>query len=598
MVVTREAEAALLAGRAPTIAAAAAHVWKDEPRPRWQMVAIGLALVGLALFAVRLAEPPAFSGNEWRLSAYALDALENGRWFSQTDTLGEPAAKPPLMTWLVALAALPTSRVGVFALYWPSAAATAATACVLLRVGWTRFGWRAGLLTGLSYLVSNAAFDQMRTARYDAILALAVTLGAVAAERAWSTGRSWTWFWGAAAVGTLVKGPVAVALSASGLLTARWRDRSAAPIPPRGRHWPGLAIYLAIVGGWFVAAYLQGGPAMIDKLLYRELLGHAIGTEPSTKGWHPGGVYAQPLMLLAEYAPWSLLTAVAAWRVLRRPAEGAAERRFERFVLGWLVVDTLIFALAAHHRARLIHPVIPAAALLAGRELALWTRRLAAPALLRACAAVAIGGLAVLVVHGRVDGRAERARADTGAARALARVLEDAGRGEFPLTYVDGWKPLQVWRNTRRVITPLDAAAGLLRGEEAAFVVVGPSRDALDRALAGRPPAVLYRWPATGPAEVEIVSNHPRLEWAHRTATEIDGLRLQMEAVRLLRTTGDEMVFLVERGGGAVSVTNASSTARSVRLRAVGLAASDGVAERCLAPGASWQQRFPAWAPR
>ena len=275
---------------APARAAAAALPGQCEPAPRW--VAIALALFGVALFAARLAEPPAFSGNEWRLSAYALDALENGRWFSQTDTLGEASAKPPLLTWLVALAALPTGRVGSFALYWPSALATVGSACVLLRVGWARFGWRAGLLAGLTFLASIAALDQMRTTRYDPLLAFAVLLGAVAAERAWSLGRGWTWFWVAGTAGTLAKGPLALVLSAGGLLVRLWWDRSPAP-RLRGTHWLGLSVFVAVVGGWFLAAYLQAGPAMIHKMLYRELLGHAIGTEGAMRSRGVRGLYLQ-----------------------------------------------------------------------------------------------------------------------------------------------------------------------------------------------------------------------------------------------------------------------------------------------------------------
>ena len=575
---------------APATSVAAARPGHGEHAPRWRAVAIGVAIFGVALFAVRLADRPAFSGNEWRLSAYALDALENGRWFSQTDTLGQPSGKPPLLTWLVALAALPTGRVGSFALYWPSALATVATACVLLRVGWTRFGWRAGLLAGVTYLASFAALDQMRTARYDPILGLAVLLAAVAAERAWALGRGWTWFWIAGAVGTLVKGPLAVVLAAGGLLARLWRDRS--PVPPlRGTHWLGLAVFVAVVGGWFLAAYLEAGPAMIHKMVFRELLGHAIGTEGPTRGWRLRGVFRQPAVLLIEFAPWSLFTALAAWRVLRRAAADADERRFERFVLVWLVVDTLIFSMAAHRRARLIHPVIPAAALLAGRELALWTRWLRPPLLLRACAALSVAVLALLILHGGIPGRGSRSRAETEAAYALARTLEDAGPGEFPLTYAEPWEPLQVWRNTRRVVIPLEEAADLLRGEEAAFVVIGPSHDVLAQ-LAARPLTVLYRWPATGSPQIRIVSNRPRLEWPDRTAVAVEGLRVRMQAAHLAHVGGGELVFLAGRDG-TVSVTNRTAGDRTVRVRLARPGVPDAISEQRLPPGASWIQRWP-----
>ena len=278
--------------------------------------------------------------------------------------------------------------------------------------------------------------------------------------------------------------------------------------------------------------------------------------------------------------------------MLRRPAEAAAERRFERFVLVWLAVDLLVFALASHRRVRLIHPVVPAAALLAGRELALWTRWLRPPMLLRACAVLSIAVLALLIVHGALPGRGKRSRAETGAAQRLARDLKDAGPGEFPLTYADPWEPLQVWRNTRRVVTPIGEAADLLRGEEAAFVVAGQSYEELAQAVAGRPLTVLYRWPATGAPLVHLVS-HPRLEWPDRTALAVDGLRVRMQAAHLLRLACNELVFLAGPDG-AISVTNRGAVGRTIRVRLTRPGAGDAIAAHPLAPGASWTQRWPA----
>ena len=594
MATSREGTAVALA---TLIAHESSRAGRDASAPRMRTIALWLGLFALALFAIRLSASPAFSDNEWRLSAYALDAVQNGRWLSQTDTLGEVAAKPPLLTWLVALTVLPTGQVSQVAIYWPSAFATIVTAWVLLHVGRSHFGWRAGLLGSVSYLASNVAFDQMRTARYDAILSLAVILGAVAAWRAWQTGQGWTWFWTVAALGTLVKGPLAALLPAAGLLARLWKEPSGIFPPVRGTHRAGLAIYLAMVGGWFIGACLQGGPPVIEKMLHRELMGHAIGT-PAEQWRGFRAAYEQPWFLLIGYAPWSLLTIASAYRALTRPAEDLAERRFERFILIWLTVDLLIFSMAAHHRARLIYPVVPAAALLAGRELGRWTVRLNARTLLRASAALGLALLAVSIVGACLPGRRGQGETESLAARDLARALQGLGPGEFPLTYVDGWKPLQIWRNTRRVITPVEQGAEILRGDEAAFVVVSRSHPALGQALGGHPAAVLFRWPPTGKARVQIVSNHPRLEWPDRTVIVLDGLRVQMEAAHLLRTAGDELIFLAGRTGAAVSLTNRSPASRNVRLRFTRPGSDDLVAEQRLASGASWREGWTTGSAR
>jgi 4-amino-4-deoxy-L-arabinose transferase-like glycosyltransferase len=221
------------------------------------------------------------------------------------------------------------------------------------------------------------------------MLSLAVILGVVAAWRAWQSGRGWTWFWTITALGTLVKGPLVVALSAAGLLASLSKGPPGTSPKFRGTHRAGVAICLTVAGGWFIGAYLQGGPPIIEKMLHRELVGHAIGTGAERwQGLH--GAYAPAWTLLQDYAPWSLLTVASAWRALTRPAEDPVECRFERFVLVWLAVDLLIFSLAAHHRARLIYPVVPAAALLAGRELGRWTWPLSARTLLRVSAALEV----------------------------------------------------------------------------------------------------------------------------------------------------------------------------------------------------------------
>ena len=54
--------------------------------------------------------------NEFRLSAYVLDMLHNGRWFCPTDANGDVISKPPMLAWLAALGATLTGDVSAFAI--------------------------------------------------------------------------------------------------------------------------------------------------------------------------------------------------------------------------------------------------------------------------------------------------------------------------------------------------------------------------------------------------------------------------------------------------------------------------------------------------
>src|SRR5258708_32332104 len=99
----------------------------------------------------------------------------------------------------------------------------------------------------------------MATARFDGLFALAVMLAARAAFHAWMRGGGWAWFWLAAAVSTLTKGPLGLLLAAFGLLAVAWERRSGTPKPLGGSQLPGVIGYLLLTVGWFVLAYRRLG---------------------------------------------------------------------------------------------------------------------------------------------------------------------------------------------------------------------------------------------------------------------------------------------------------------------------------------------------
>ena len=112
----------------PTRSESSADI-QNEPSTRLILCAV-LLFCG-ALFTITLTGLPQFMDNEWRLSAYVLDILQNGRLFCPTDANGDVISKPPMLAWLAALGAALTGKVNAFAMYWPTAAATAvsSTSC-------------------------------------------------------------------------------------------------------------------------------------------------------------------------------------------------------------------------------------------------------------------------------------------------------------------------------------------------------------------------------------------------------------------------------------------------------------------------------------
>ncbi|MEI8190734.1 MAG: MFS transporter, partial [candidate division NC10 bacterium] len=83
---------------------------------------------------------------------------------------------------------------------------------------------------------------------------------------------------------------------------------------------------VVLVGGWFFLAWYEYGYALIDKMIFRELVGHAVesGAEKMSR-WQ--SVIYPSTKLFARYAPWILITLIGIWRVFRHPAAAPEERR-------------------------------------------------------------------------------------------------------------------------------------------------------------------------------------------------------------------------------------------------------------------------------
>lgn len=555
-------------------------------QPALSTLFVVLGLVWLTMFVIELTGYPDLMDNERRVGGYVMDAVQNGHWLVQRDVSGDVASKPPMLTWLIALPTLALGQLTRFAIYLPSALATLGVTWLILHVGRAKFGWKAGLLGALAYLLSYVADNQLMTARYDGLFALPVMLGALAAHRAWNQGRGWTWFWLASALATLVKGPLGLLLAATGLLAAVWEWHSGHPQRVRGNHLPGVLLYLLICGGWFGLAYLEMGQPLIDKMIGRELVGHSLGAEESGAG----GAFYQPLLnVVFFYLPWSILALIAWWRVWKTPALDGETRRFERFLFCWFFVGLLMFSLSGHQHGRLIYPLIPAAALLVGRELARWLASFSWPKTRRLVAAATICTLAFLAIYHHVILRSSGHARDAMAMQALADNVSRSLGTQFPLSHVDDPFVVQFYLNTfRPMITPQQAVA-LLRGEADTFLVV-EDMDKIQANLGTNAPPLFEFFPTRlhNGHVVRVVGNHPKLEWTDHMAAIFGPLLLRMDGVKLLRERGNTLVFERQsKPGTRVIITNASAEGQQVRVRFAGDAPGI-VQERWLASGDTW----------
>lgn len=493
-------------------------ITKDEPAaaktisarsvPVWLALA-ALGAVAACLFMVRLTAPPNLCDHDQeRPAAYVLDAVQNGHWICQRDLDGDIASKPPFWTWLSALTTEACGRISVFSLDLPGALAALGTAWLVYSVGRRHFGGRAAFFGAMALLLTSGTLKEIGLARSDGVFSLTVAVCAFLAFDAWTTERGWTWFWVVAAVSTLTKGPLGVVLAGSGLLAVLWERKSGHSAPLRGSHAAGIAIFLAIVGGWFLLAYRQFGHALVAKMLVKELAQHAVTDGSHTfVGMH---FYQPPLYFMSHAAPGSLFACIGFWRVWKSPAQSDDERRFERFLFCWFLPGLVIFSLSSTQRADYLWPLFPAATLLAGRELDCLTRALRPNVLYVGTVAVVLLAMAIFAgYYFAVSPRQPMVR-QTVALRKLADEIERRGLGQFSLAHVDDPMTLQIYLNTLSPRISIRRAAELLGGTKPVFIAVNDMQ-ALQSACSSPDPLfyTLLPDPPDPDCPTRIVSNRP-----------------------------------------------------------------------------------------
>lgn len=304
--------------------------------------------------------------------AYTLDIVVNGNWAVQSDYENSVASKPPLYQWTCAILGILRGKVDELTMYLPTGLSILITVLLCSRIATERFGSIAGLWTGLSFLLCSLTAKHVCLARTDAMFTMWVSAAAFTGLRAWERGgtRQWTLFWVFAALATLTKGPLGLVIASLGLAAHFPERKETSGSHFRGSHLIGISLFILLCGGWFAWAVLVDGERVIDKMIGRELIGHAVASEaghaPLTRPYQP------LLYFLVRFAPWCVPALSGLYFAFRTPAADPAQRRLERFCACWLALGLIMFGIAGHQRADLLLPLFPAAAILAGRRLARW----------------------------------------------------------------------------------------------------------------------------------------------------------------------------------------------------------------------------------
>ncbi len=484
------------------------------PRSAFKEAAIIIA-VTIAAWLVHFTAPAdQLDDDQLKPWGYVADIVLHGKWLVQTDYEGAFMSKPPLYPWLCALLAKAGLGVSPLAMYLPTGAAMLGSALIAWHLSRRWFG--SGLHAGLAVVLSTLVIKHLCLARTDALFTFTIALTAAAAWRIWNRpgAVSWLMFWGAATLATMTKGPLGVVLGAGGLFAVLWEraSRPAEERPALSWRWGwcllGALGFLVLVGGWFLLAVLDGGRGVIDRMIGRELVGHALRHDRTGEGVFSGW-YKPPLYFLSRYVPWGIPSVVAMVRVVREPSPDPLARRAERFLFCWVAAGMLIFCIAPHQRPDLLLPLVPAAAILAAREVDHWLS-FAAKSPRRGWQRVATGFWSFAVVFmlfvgymWHHVGRANKGEInETDAAFAVHDLLRGVPPERIHFAS-DGWDTQFLWNVKRRAMTPAQAHTAF-RGEEPVYVITAGDKQCLSAAeLSGA--RVLFRVPKGNGTEDEFL---------------------------------------------------------------------------------------------
>ncbi len=345
--------------------------------PRWRRLSI-CALAAALLYLPGLGRPALWEPDEGRYAEIGREMLVSGDYVTPRNDWVRYFEKPPLMYWATALsmAALGKSE---FAARLPVALFSIGQVVVTAALAEAMFGAAAGLWAAACLATSPLFFGFARFLTLDPALAFFIT-AALAAFWAWARRADRDaapagWLLVAAlalALGTLTKGPVAVALSGAIALAFVLTQRRT-PLLGRVPWFLCAAVFIVVTAPWFFLVARRNPEFLGFFFVHEHLQRYLQSTEHNWGPW-----FFIPIVIGGAW-PWIFFVPGAFMR--RDRGRDAAERSALAFLVIWFVAVFVFFSISRSKLGSYILPAMPPLAILAGlgisgiSDLAASTRR-------------------------------------------------------------------------------------------------------------------------------------------------------------------------------------------------------------------------------
>lgn len=328
----------------------------DVPAEARRLLRLGVFAFVASLYFVRLGDGSLWDNSETNYGEIVKELFRTGDWLTLHFNYHPWYIHPPLWFWTTG-AAVAVLGLNEFAVRLPGALFGLFSVIAVHAAGRRLYGEIAGLIGALALGTSLELIVLSRLAILDSMLLFFTTIATLWIYFA-IRDNDRTAFWVAvvaAALGTLTKGPVAIALPV--LVLVAYLVWSRRPFW-RGLPWVGGALaYLVLAGAWFAVETASHGASFLSSYFGSSNVGRFLAPFENQPGplWYYLPVAAVGFFPFVAFLPKAIKTA------LQRNGDD------ERFLLTAAIVPFLFFSLAQTKLPNYIVVIFPSFAILVGK---------------------------------------------------------------------------------------------------------------------------------------------------------------------------------------------------------------------------------------